>query len=188
MNNIQNYSSVNVNSNYGKVNKSPNFKAFIKTEAAEKYLEKGMDILNKKPAHWMQASQQHFIIERLEQIKKIKPFAETTKFFDFVLDYNEGNGLFFGIKRCWQDISEIIGQYNWVKAINNEIRTMGSDTYIATMKDQAQAVDFENRLRGVGNSENFIDFFKAIEENAQVRVKEATETLKELLGKDVTKI
>ena len=78
MNNIQNYSSVNVNSNYGKVNKSPNFKAFIKTEAAEKYLEKGMDILNKKPAHWMQASQQHFIIERLEQISNHIKMMEST--------------------------------------------------------------------------------------------------------------
>ena len=37
MNNIQNYGSVNVNANYGKVNRSPNFKAKIEFKLSKKF-------------------------------------------------------------------------------------------------------------------------------------------------------
>lgn len=40
MNNIQNYGSVNVNTNYGKINKSPNFKAFVYVEGGKEGLKK----------------------------------------------------------------------------------------------------------------------------------------------------
>ena len=135
--------------------------------------------------------EQDNIIEILKQIKKIKPFAETTKFFDFILDYSENYGLFFGIKKNWQDISEKVAQYGLFEAKNDCIIRKGNGAvsdFAIKMKDETTAKDFENRLRGMSNNEGFIDFFKTIEENAQIRVKEATETLKELLGKDVTKV
>ena len=40
MNNIQNYDSFNVNANYGKVNKSPNFKAMTYANGGKEALEK----------------------------------------------------------------------------------------------------------------------------------------------------
>jgi len=182
MNNIQNYSNANVN--YAQANKSPNFKGFIVTEAAKNELKASAKFINEKggiPRIKEQARE--MLIERLNCIKRIKSFAENSKFYDLVLDLNVHNDLSFGIKKCWQDISETVSQY-FIKAEGDKIVSGSNNpTVVGKLKDEAIAESFSKR--NFADDNVFIDLFKALEENAQNRAKEAEETLKELLGKEV---
>lgn len=179
MNNIQNYSNANVN--YAQANKSPNFKGFIITEAAKKNLNTTVKFINEKggPSRIKEEARET-LIERLNCIKRIKSFAENSKFYDLVLDLNVHNDLSFGIKKCWQDISETVSQY-FIRAEGDKIVSGSNNpTVVGRLKDEAIAKSFSER--NFADDNVFIDLFKALEENAQNRAKEAEETLKELLG------
>ena len=183
MNNIQNYSNANVN--YAQANKSPNFKGFIVTEAAKNDLKEFAKSINEKGGiPRIKEMAREILIERLNCIKRIKSFAENSKFYDLVLDYNARVDLNFGIKKCWQDISETVSQYI-IRAEGDKI-VLDSDnsTVVGRLKDEGIAKSFSER--GFTDDNVFIDLFKALEENAQNRAKGAEETLKELLGYEVT--
>lgn len=183
MNNIQNYSNASVN--HTQASKSPNFKGFIITEVAKNELKATVKFINEKgDIPRIKELAREMLIERLNCIKRIKSFAENSKFYDLVLDLNVHNDLSFGIKKCWQDISETVSQY-FIKADGDKIVSGSNNpTVVGKLKDEAIAKSFSERSFTDDNV--FIDLFKALEENAQNRAKEAEETLKELLGKDVT--
>lgn len=183
MNNIQNYSNASVN--YDQASKSTNFKGFIITEAAKNELKASAKIINEQAGIQRIAGlAREMLIERLICIKRIKSFAENSKFYDLVLYLNGHNDLSFGIKKCWQDLSEMVSQH-FIKVEGDKIVSASNNsTVVGKLKDEAIAKSFSERRFTDDNV--FMDLFKALEENAQNRAKEAEETLKELVGKEVT--
>ena len=179
MNNIQNYGSVNANPNYGKVNKSPNFKALIISDAAKETLQIARKLSKKKPTELNLGDKILFemMVELLNKIRAIKPFADTTKFFDVVV-----NSMSLSLKKSHLENS-IINDHETLHSEGNKIFTkyFGKKQLIAELKDESTAKKFDGEL----DFAKFYDLFKELEENAQIKVNDAMETLKELLGDSI---
>lgn len=179
MNNIQNYGSVNANPNYGKVNKSPNFKALIISDGAKQTLQFARELSKKKPTELNLAEKMVFdkIVGLLNKIRAIKPFAETTKFFDVVVgEYS------LGLKKSYLE-NPIVNEYDTLLSEGNKIfiKNFGEKQLVAELKDESTAKKFDGEL----DFAKFCDLFKELEENAQTKVNDAMETLKELLGDSI---
>ena len=117
------------------------------------------------------------IVELLNKIKAIKPFADTTKFFDVVVDEL---GLY--LKKSHLKDS-IVNDYDTLHSEGNKIFTkhFGKKQLVAELKDESTAKKFDGEL----DFAKFYDLFKELEENAQIKVNDAMETLKELLGDSI---
>lgn len=177
MNNIQNYGSVNVNYNYGKVNKSPNFKAFVISEAGAKTLKCAQEILEKEPTDLGNKFLFNRAVELLNKIKVIKPLADATKFYDVVLDECS-----FGLKKTFYK-EPLVNDYDALHSEGNKIFTkyFGKKQFVAELKDEATAKKFEGKM----DFAKFCDLLKELEENAHTKVNDAMETLNELLGNNI---
>ena len=138
----------------------------------ENYRKKKPTELNKAEKFWLEK-----VVELLNKIRAIKPFADTTKFFDVVVDE-----LSLNLKKSYLENS-IVNENDTLHSEGNKIFTKYFDKkqLVAELKDESTAKKFDGKL----DFAKFYDLFKELEENAQIKVNDAMETLKELLGDSI---
>ena len=163
------YNSTCFSSRRRNISSTPSFKAFIVTKKGKFTLNRMQQVLDTQPKNWLEELKLKNITECLKQIEEIKPFAETSKYFNLVF-----NGQKTGI-------------YEFIIKSNNNVKMLSTldDIYITETPDVAedcnkiaiQMMQKEEikriRLRTNPNYlyNAFFKVFRILEENTQNKAK-----------------
>ena len=192
MNNIQNYGSINVNSNYGKVNKSPNFKAWVHLDGAKDFITKQRT--NDYKQIFAKNNDSDFLSFTLEYIKdtlknalKLKNLSKHSEYYDGVIDKTGNLGIRpFGSSKVYYPPFKVEGSNN-----NHSIygtltqggAKQGEDPILSCCIPDEVATKLSETLsaNGLYSGENTVAVFEVLENSMKDSVKEIKDMASKLL-------